>query len=78
MRFSKNVPHDVLDASGDDSEELGPFVLNLCAVNGPLAVPQPRARDLVEYAFFVSRGVEGGRERFWLHMGYFESRAEAQ
>jgi hypothetical protein len=60
-----------------DEEEPGPFVLNLCSVPGPIAIPQPRSRNLVKYAFFVSRGTEDGRDSFWLHMGYFDSRNEA-
>jgi hypothetical protein len=79
MRISIDVPHDVLAAHAEDAlDDVGPFVLNLCKVRSPLAVPQPRARELMKYAFFVSRGLEGSRERFWLHMGYFESRREAQ
>jgi hypothetical protein len=61
----------------DRAEESGPFVLNLCTIPNALSVPQPRAPNLVKYAFFVSRGVEGDRECFWLHMGYFASRDEA-
>jgi hypothetical protein len=60
-----------------DEEEPGPFVLNLCSIPAPISIPQPRSRNLVKYAFFVSRGTEGGRECFWLHMGYFASRDEA-
>jgi hypothetical protein len=76
--MSANMPHTVPAPHDDDADDVGPFVLNLCAVRSPLAIPQPRARNLVKYAFFVSRGREVDRERFWLHMGYFESRDEAQ
>jgi hypothetical protein len=71
------VTHDVVEPCASTGEG-GPFVLNLCSVPGPIAVPQPRGRDLGRYAFFVSRGREGESDRFWLHMGYFQSRDEAQ
>jgi hypothetical protein len=61
-----------------DDADAGPFVLNLCSVRSAIPIAQPRARGLMKYAFFVSRGVEGGRKRFWLHMGYFQSRTEAE
>lgn len=60
-----------------DAEEVGPFVLNLCSIPAPISIPQPRSRNLVKYAFFVSRGTEEGRDCFWLHMGYFSSWGEA-
>lgn len=79
MRMSTDVPHELLVPHVEDTlDDLGPFVLNLCAVRSPLAIQQPRARELMQYAFFVSRGHEGSRERFWLHMGYFQSRGEAR
>ena len=64
--------------SGDAESEVGPFVLNLCSVPGPIALPQPRSRDLTRFTFFCSRGSEGERQQCWLHMGYFSTRTEAQ
>jgi hypothetical protein len=58
--------------------EIGPFVLNLCPLQAFISIPQPRSAHLTRYAFFVSRGLEGSREQYWLHMGYFPTRAEAQ
>ena len=79
MRFSTGAVFGGLRADPEpDHGEAGPFVLNLCSVPGPIAIPQPRASGVSRYAFFVSRGVEGNREQCWLHMGYFASRAEAQ
>src|SRR5262245_26230491 len=78
MKMSTNVPHDVFDPHAGDTVEGGPFVLNLCTVHSPLAVPQPRTRHRAKHAFFVSRGLEGDHERFWLHMGYFDTRDEAE
>jgi len=77
MRMNSSVLHDI-DAPQPGAGEGGPFVLNLCSVPGPIAIPQPRGREFIKYAFFVSRGSEGDNERFWLHMGYFQSRDEAQ
>jgi hypothetical protein len=58
--------------------EVGPFVLNLCPVAEPIAVPQPRSSDLTKFTFFCSRGWEGNVEQCWLHMGYFATRPEAE
>jgi hypothetical protein len=54
------------------------FILNLCPVAGPVAIPQPRSPNLTRFSFFCSRGWEGQREQYWLHMGYFPTRADAQ
>jgi hypothetical protein len=72
-------PHS--DAALTDTErddDVGPFVLNLCPVTDPLAIPQPRASELNRFKFFCSRGWEGNVEQYWLHMGYFAKRAEAE
>lgn len=55
----------------------GWFVVNLCALAAPLAVPQPRAPELREFRFFVSRQMVRGHECFALHMGFFRTHAEA-
>jgi hypothetical protein len=64
---------DVADAS-----DVGPFVLDLCAMPGPIAIPQPRSEALSRFSFFCSRRPENGGEGYWLCMGYFGTRAEAQ
>ena len=66
----------VAGTAGDD--DVGPFVLNLCPVTEPLAIPQPRASGLNKFTFFCSRGWEGNVEQYWLHMGYFATRTEAE
>ena len=78
MKITGDVPHELLVPHDDATDDVGPFVLNLCTVRGPLAIPQLRAYSLMKYTFFISRGLEGDRERFWLHMGYFDSRDEAE
>jgi hypothetical protein len=56
----------------------GPFVINLCSSTTPMALPQPDSPELKRFSFFVSRRLEDGRERFRLHMGYFETMADAE
>ncbi len=43
-----------------------------------MALSQPQDPALKRFAFFVSRRLEDGRERFRLHMGYFETLQEAE
>jgi hypothetical protein len=51
----------------------GGFVINLTSSTTPMALSQPKDPTLAHYSFFVSRRLEDGRERFRLHMGYFET-----
>ena len=43
-----------------------------------MALTQPQLAELKSYTFFVSRRLEDGRERFRLHMGYFDSQLQAE
>lgn len=54
------------------------FVINLTASTTPMALTSPERPELKHFTFFVSRRREEGRERFRLHMGYFQSQAEAE
>jgi len=54
------------------------FVVNLCASTTPVGLVQPTHAGLKRFTFFVSRRLEEGRERFRLHMGYFETQEEAE
>ena len=54
------------------------FVVNLCSATSPVGLTQPTHAGLKRFAFFVSRRLEEGRERFRLHMGYFETQEEAE
>lgn len=63
----------------------GRYVLNLCTSESrhslKPATPQTLREvgaDLSRFAFFMSRRVTGGRELYCLHMGYFETLAEAE
>ncbi|HEY4340722.1 MAG TPA: hypothetical protein VGM97_12330 [Steroidobacteraceae bacterium] len=54
------------------------FVINLCSSTTPMALTQPQLAQLKHFSFFVSRRLEDGRERFRLHMGYFDSLLQAE
>jgi hypothetical protein len=54
------------------------FVINLCSSTSPVALAPPDHAGLKRFTFFVSRRREDGRERFRLHMGYFETQEEAE
>ncbi len=54
------------------------FVINLCSSTTPVALRPPDHAGLKRFTFFVSRRREEGRERFRLHMGYFETQEEAE
>ena len=54
------------------------FVVNLCASTTPVGLVHPTHVGLKRFTFFVSRRLEEGRERFRLHMGYFDSQEEAE
>src|ERR1035438_546098 len=54
------------------------FVINLCSSTSPVALSPPDHAGLKRFAFFVSRRREEGRERFRLHMGYFDTQEEAE
>jgi hypothetical protein len=57
----------------------GPFVINLCSSTTPMALEQTKLGELKQrFTFFVSRRREDGRERFRLHMGYFDTENEAE
>jgi hypothetical protein len=54
------------------------FVINLFSATSPVALSPPDHAGLKRFTFFVSRRREDGRERFRLHMGYFETQEEAE
>ena len=56
----------------------GGFVINLTSSTTPMALSQPKDPTLAQFSFFVSRRREDGRERFRLHMGYFETLQAAE
>ncbi|HEX4051945.1 MAG TPA: hypothetical protein VHY19_13815 [Steroidobacteraceae bacterium] len=54
------------------------FVINLVSSTTPVALTRPDHAGLKRFTFFVSRRREEGRERFRLHMGYFDTQEEAE
>src|SRR5689334_23603124 len=56
----------------------GGYVINLTSSTTPMALSQPKDPTLAQYTFFGSRRREDGRERFRLHMGYFETLQAAE
>jgi hypothetical protein len=71
----------VADVSGAGDTEGGGaalYIINLSSSTTPMALEVPDAPELEGFAVFRSRRVEDGRDRYRLHLGYFESREEAQ
>ncbi len=68
------------DQKAADAEHGGTtlYIINLISSTTPMALEVPDAPELEGFAVFRSRRVEDGRDRFRLHLGYFESREEAQ
>lgn len=57
----------------------GPYMLTLCALAAPVSVRFPDASPLRQFKFFMSRAREEENvPPLRLHMGYFESLAEAE
>ncbi len=54
------------------------YVINLTSSNTPMALEMPDVRGFFGLAVFRSRRLEDGRDRYRLHLGYFESRADAE
>ena len=81
MTPAENLAHRA-DAGAGSPEapapEAGPFVINLCSSSTPMALPRADLPELKQFNFFVSRRFEEGRERFRLHMGFFETLTEAE
>ncbi len=74
--MSANMAEQVTATEGAASAQL--FVINLCASTSPMALTHPSTPELKKHTFFVTRQREDGRERFRLHMGYFQSQQEAE
>jgi len=53
------------------------YIINLLSSTTPMTLEVPYAPELEGFAVFRSRRVEDGRDRFRLHLGYFESPREA-
>src|SRR4029450_13036728 len=62
-------------STGQSSAAL--YIINLLSSTTPMTLEVPYAPELEGFAVFRSRRVEDGRDRFRLHLGYFESPREA-
>jgi hypothetical protein len=54
------------------------YVINLATSHTPMPLEMPEVRGFFGLAVFRSRRIEEGRDRYCLHLGYFESRADAE
>jgi hypothetical protein len=54
------------------------YVINLSSSHTPMPLEMPDVRGFFGLAVFRSRRVEDGHDRYRLHLGYFESRADAE
>lgn len=67
-----NPEHRVRSATGH-------FMLTLCRLPGPVSIRPPQSPQLKPFTFFTSREREpDGNEHLYLHMGYFETLADAE
>jgi hypothetical protein len=69
---------DTHGTSSPRATPLNAFVINLCSSTSPVALSPPDHAGLKRFSFFVSRRREESRERFRLHMGYFDTQEEAE
>lgn len=57
----------------------GRFMLTLCTLSAPVSIRPMRSPQLRPFTFFMSQARQAdGSERLYLHMGYFETLAEAE
>ena len=63
----------------DDAQDgIALYVINLDSSSMPMSLDVPFRHELVGFTVFRSRSFEHGRERFRLHLGYFESARRAE
>jgi hypothetical protein len=65
-------------ANDDGPRDIGLYVINLDSSSMPMPLTVPFRHELVGFTVFRSRSFEYGRERFRLHLGYFESAGSAE
>ena len=83
MQQAQPQQQSSVDPTGADAGlsgvvQLNAFVINLCSSTSPVTLTQPDHAGLKRFTFFVSRRREESRERFRLHMGYFDTQEEAE
>jgi hypothetical protein len=81
MQQANLAEHSTVETRGmtlPGAAPLNAFVINLCSSTSPVALTPPDHAGLKRFSFFVSRRREESRERFRLHMGYFDTQEEAE
>jgi hypothetical protein len=81
MQQANLAEHSTVETRGMTLPGAAPvnaFVINLCSSTSPVALTPPDHAGLKRFSFFVSRRREESRERFRLHMGYFDTQEEAE
>jgi hypothetical protein len=81
MQQAKLAQQSTVDTHGatpPGAARVNAFVINLCSSTSPVALIPPDHAGLKRFSFFVSRRREESRERFRLHMGYFDTQEEAE
>jgi hypothetical protein len=58
--------------------DVGPFVVNLLKLRAPLALAEPHMWFRGRCAFFIGCDEEDAGQQYWLRLGHFATRAEAQ
>jgi hypothetical protein len=58
--------------------DVGPFVLNLQKLRVPLAVAEPHMWFRGRCIFFIGCDEEEAGQQYWLRLGHFATRSEAQ
>jgi len=71
------------NAAGPQATEasagVGTFMLTLCRLEAPITIRPPQNPQLAQFKFFMSRSPHSdGSQRLHLHMGYFQTLAEAE
>lgn len=66
-----------IDPAAGQNDTTTLYIINLISSTTPMALEVPDAPELDGFAVFRSRRVEDGRDRFRLHVGYFESPEDA-
>src|SRR5215475_14712439 len=57
----------------------GHFLVTLCELAAPIVIRPPQSPQLKPFTFFMSRARQpDGSEPLYLHMGYFETLADAE
>src|SRR5215469_3523499 len=81
MTSTSTEPTGSSNANSVQRAELGTghFMLTLCRLPAPVSIRPPQSPHLKPFTFFTSSEPQpDGSERLYLHMGYFETLADAE